>query len=364
MPKLLILSKYDTLGASSRLRLYQYIPYLKQNNFQVEVSALLNNKYLEKLYVKNSNLYKTIIVGYMRRIFKLLSFKSFDAILIEGELFPWLPFWFEKFFLCKNIPYIIDYDDALFHRYDQNRNYFIRKFFGKKIDYIMRSASLVVVGNEYLKKWAGSAGAKKVELLPTVIDLDRYNLKPFVPRKTFSIGWIGTPKTSLYLKLLASVLKKISSIINMQLVVIGDVNFQLEGIKILPIPWKEDKEVNLINNYIDVGIMPLKDTPWEQGKCGYKLIQYMACQKPVIASPIGVNKEIIKHGVNGYLASTEKEWFENIMSLYGNISLRKRIGKLGRLAVEQKYCLQVTAPKFIFLLQDIINNKSNKIFID
>jgi len=103
----------------------------------------------------------------------------------------------------------------------------------------------------------------------------------------------------------------------------------------------------------DVGIMPLQDGAWEKGKCGYKLIQYMACSLPVIASPVGANMEIVDHGVNGYLASTETEWLESFRRLQQDKRLRTEMGKAGRAKVEKKYCLQVTAPRFVELLEKV-----------
>jgi len=91
--------------------------------------------------------------------------------------------------------------------------------------------------------------------------------------------------------------------------------------------------------------MPLPDNPWERGKCGFKLIQYMACGKPVVASPVGVNREIVVDGVNGFLASTPKEWVEALLRLKADPELRRAMGEKGRRMVEEKYCLQVTAPR-------------------
>jgi glycosyltransferase involved in cell wall biosynthesis len=106
---------------------------------------------------------------------------------------------------------------------------------------------------------------------------------------------------------------------------------------------------------LDIGIMPLMDDAFERGKCGYKLIQYMACGLPVVASPVGINQKIIKHGENGFLASKEDEWIEAITLLIENPKLRKEMGLKGREIAEQEYAVQVTAPKIINLINQIVN---------
>jgi hypothetical protein len=103
---------------------------------------------------------------------------------------------------------------------------------------------------------------------------------------------------------------------------------------------------------MDIGIMPLTDTPWARGKCGYKLIQYMACGLPVVASPVGVNADIVEHGVNGFLASTETEWRSALGTLLSDANLRHRMGMAGRQKIERDYSLQVWAPKVAGMLHD------------
>ena len=110
------------------------------------------------------------------------------------------------------------------------------------------------------------------------------------------------------------------------------------------VPWTEAAEVAAIAEF-DVGIMPLADEPWERGKCGYKLIQYMACGLPVVASPVGVNRQIVEHGVNGFLAETPTQWDEALRTLLADPALRQRMGQAGRQKVERQFSLQVTGPK-------------------
>lgn len=114
--------------------------------------------------------------------------------------------------------------------------------------------------------------------------------------------------------------------------------------------WSEMNEVSDIQAF-DVGIMPLADTPWEQGKCGYKLIQYMACGIPVVASAIGANREIVSHGVDGFLATTHAEWSGYLKQLLENPDLRREMGLRGREKVERKYSVQARLPELIRILR-------------
>jgi len=117
-------------------------------------------------------------------------------------------------------------------------------------------------------------------------------------------------------------------------------------------PWSEDTEAECISRF-DIGIMPIPDEPFERGKCGYKLIQYMACGKPVVASPVGANREIVRHGVDGFLANSEMEWTESINALCRDPSLRERMGQAGRERVNSLYSLDVAAPRLHSILLSV-----------
>jgi glycosyltransferase involved in cell wall biosynthesis len=118
------------------------------------------------------------------------------------------------------------------------------------------------------------------------------------------------------------------------------------------LPWDEETELS-IGKYFDVGIMPLTDGPFERGKCGYKLVQYMAGGLPVIASPVGINSQIVEHNVNGYLASSTDDWLVAFSRLKHDINKRYEMGQAGRNKAEKMYNLQVTAPKLLTLLSNV-----------
>ncbi len=352
--KILLLTRHDRLGASSRLRALQYLPYFQSLGWKVDPAPFFSQGYLRNLYAAKST-WKHVLLAYTNRLKVLIGAGSYDLIWIEKELLPFSPALAERLLSALRIPYMVDYDDALFHKYDLHRLWPIRVVFGRKIDAVMRHASMVVAGNEYLAWRARNAGAQRVEIVPTVIDLDRYpvpDTRRETTGKSLIVGWVGTPKTSRYLHLLKSVFASLKSRFNVRFVAVGASRESLGNLPVEPWPWSEATEVESISRF-DIGIMPLDDTPWERGKCGYKLIQYMACGLPVVASPVGVNCEIVEPGVNGWLVTGDTYWQESLGSLLVDSKNRIQMGRSGREKIVSRYCIQMQAPRLKELLQQL-----------
>jgi len=315
----------------------------------VQSFPLFGDEYVRDLFARGKGGVFRIAVAYCRRVLRLLQAVKFDAVLLEYELFPWLPAWGEVLLKALRVPYVVDYDDAVFHRYDLHQDAFVRAVFGKKIDRVMRMATAVTVGNDYLAERAYRAGARRVEYLPTAVDLDRYLITPRTDTPTYRIGWIGSPITARYLDLVRSALIEACGMGLGRVTVIGGGAGIPKGIPVESRAWSEDTEVAEIQR-CDVGIMPLPDEPPERGKCGYKLIQYMACALPVIASPVGANRQIVEHGINGFLATTIPDWISALARLRDDHALRVRMGQVGRAKVEKEYSIQVTGPRLAALI--------------
>jgi len=291
-----------------------------------------------------------LIGAYLERLGKLLQRRNVDLLWLEKELLPWVPASIDALLAPRRIPVVVDYDDAVFHRYDSHDNALVRLLLGKKIRRVMKRASTVVVGNDYLSNYAHQAGARRIETLPSVVDTARYfHLEK--PPGTFRIGWIGSPITAPYLALIRQALEAVLQATGGSLVVIGAGSTDpLPGMNKELHPWSLETEVSLIQS-MDVGIMPLPDGPFERGKCGYKIIQYMACGLPVVASPVGVNAAILEQGTMGFLASTAEEWERALLTLAGDSALRSACGQAGRARVEQHFNLQTTAPRLVEILK-------------
>lgn len=346
------------------MRFYQYLPWLERAGISVVESPLFSDHYVRSLQ-SGQRRFDDIIRAYTRRVTFLLRRDSYDLIWIEKELFPWLPVWIERFLLSGSVPFVLDYDDAVFHYYDQHRNPLIRLMLGKKHPSLMRSAALVVAGNDYLAEYARASGAKFVEVLPTVVDLERYpnsislrlyrNVPPVV-------GWIGQRSTADFLHPYEELFRKLTSSGVARFVAIG-IDARAHGLTMDSVTWSEGGEAESIAGF-DIGIMPLVDGSFERGKCGYKLIQYMACGLPVVASPVGVNRQIVEHGINGFLADSIEEWRVALDRLLADQNLRLRMGKAGREKVERIYTLQKTGPMLASLLhgaaKKVIGQRNNE----
>jgi len=351
----LFLTKYARNGASSRYRTYQYLPWLEQAGIDCQVMPLFDEAYLLHRYQSGRGQVRDVLRAFLRRLAALLTARCFDLVVIEKEVLPYCPALPERCFGWLGIPYAVDYDDALFHQYDQHNHRWVRRLLGQKIARVMRGAYLVTAGNAYLADYARRAGAARVEIVPTVIDLARYPW-PNDARPTHQpliIGWIGSPSTAKYLSAIAPALAAVCADGKGQVRLIGSGPVDLPGVPVEVLPWDEATEVSILQQF-DVGIMPLPDEPWERGKCGFKLIQYMACGLPVVASPVGVNCEIVELGINGFLASTQADWEQALRKLQQDADLRQRMGQAGRKRVEECYSLQVTAPRLAEMIKAIV----------
>lgn len=349
--RILLLTRYGPLGSSSRVRFYQYLPYLHAAGMECVRAPFFTDDYVRDLYAGRRPSFTQVAQAYLKRLSILLRSRSFDLLWVEKEVLPWVPDGLERLF--RKAPYVVDYDDAVFHRYDMHRLELVRALLGQKIDGVMRHASLVVAGNEYLSQRALQAGASRVECLPSVVDVSQYGLAEAGNSPVFRIGWIGSPVTAPYLDMVREALDTLRQEAPVSLTLIGAGPIRpFPGIQTDSLPWSEAIEREMSRKF-DVGIMPLVDGPFERGKCGYKLIQYMASGLPVVASPVGVNQQIVEPGVNGSLARSSAEWLAALRELREDVEKRKLMGQAGRRKAEQKYNLQGTAPLLLELFASL-----------
>jgi glycosyltransferase involved in cell wall biosynthesis len=336
--KILVLSRYTAKGASSRYRMYQYLPSLEKQGAEFVVKPLFDDIYLEKLYSKQNRFF-SILKCYIRRFLSLLFLESFDLIWIEKELFPWMPEFFERIILnYLGVPFVVEYDDAIFHQYDLHRNLLVRKVLSKKCDGLMKNASCVIAGNSYLGQRARRAGANKVVEIPTVVSSQVFTVDG-QENEIPIIGWIGSPSTAAYLEKMRPIFRELAKKHQFKFHIVGaQVDWTEPYVEC--IPWSASKEVAFIQSF-DIGIMPLEDSPWEQGKCGFKLIQYMACGKAVIADPVGVNAKIVLDGSTGFLTGPQKSWLQALEELLLDKKLRDEMGQKSRLRFEEKYSREI-----------------------
>ena len=352
----LALTRYEALGSTSRVRFFQFLPALEAAEIHVTVAPLLDDAYIRALYNGERRGAEPIFAAYRRRFAQLSHLRNYDLLWIEKELLPWLPATVETFLARRGTRFVVDYDDATFHNYDANRYAPIRRLLGKKIDRVMQAATVVIAGNDYLGARAEAAGAKRIEYLPSIVDSARYAAEPKPPGSPFTIGWMGTPVTARYLGAIQSSLQAVCANGKGQILLVGPKDNPLPelakdaGIEIELRKWSEATEARDVQEF-DVGIMPLPDEPFERGKCGYKLIQYMASGRPVVATPLGVNRKIVNPGVTGFLAQTPEQWISALTGLRDDPESRQRMGQAGREKQEQEYSLEFAAPRLVEILR-------------
>lgn len=341
----IVFTKYDTLAASSRHRFAAYTRYLAEHGIHLTLSPLFDDAYLEEKFQSGRAPILPVLGGFVERVKQLMRLKRWDLVLLQYELFPYFPASFESFLSQLGVPYVVDYDDAIFHMYDEHRNGLVRALLSGKIARVMKGAETVIAGSEYLARYARRHN-DNVCVIPTVIDLDHYRVKDGQSRngEPFTIGWIGSPSTAPYLDLVKGPLSTFGKDSGARLLVIGAQGPQIEGMEVLTHPWSEETEVELLLK-CDVGIMPLPDENWARGKCAFKLIQYMACGLPVIASPVGANSEVVLPEA-GVLASTPAEWLEAFSTLADDGERRTLMGRTGREVVGREYSVQSQRARF------------------
>ena len=359
--KILAFTKYSYEGPSSRYRFYNYQECFSKQNIEMIIKPLF-----ERSYFNTSNkIMKALIVllSYVKRfalVCQILIFKKkYDLVLIEYELFPYFPAWFESLLHKRGIKYIVDYDDAIFHKYDMSNNKIIHGLLKNKIAKVMEYADHVIVCNAYLEAYAKKYNEHTFRL-PTVVILDKYKneMGTFQKKeKDFVIGWVGSRTTSMYiLEILPAIKKFIEKYENIRFDLVGFDRTLLSDEDVIKyhlniIDWTEEKEIENILNF-DVGIMPLHDDPWSKGKCGFKLLQYMSCKKPVIASPVGMNCTLVQNDQNGFLVDTIDEWYNAFEILYLDENLRGKMAENNFLKIEIEYNNEKNCKKYVKLLQE------------
>lgn len=330
--KVLAFTKYDSMGASTRVRLLTYFDYFSSVEF--DVNPLFDNDYLQELYHKKNRSKIHVFRRYLNRFGEIIRLlfkpKVYDVIWIEKELFPWVPLPIEYVLKVKGFKIVFDYDDAVYHNYDNYR------LFDYKFKALARLSDGVICGNQYLKNYFKKQGAKSQKLVPTVVEAQKFKPVQKAIGSQLVIGWIGSPSTQRYLYLVEQALTELYSQHEFELRLIGvsdDFKYKVDYTRV---NWSSESEINEVCNF-DIGIMPLPNNPFEKGKCGYKIIQYFAASAPVCASSVGVNRSLVEDGVNGYLCQSSDSWYESLESLLSNANIRKQMGSSGRNKIEKEF---------------------------
>jgi len=358
----LLLSRYERKGPSSRVRHYNFLPALERAGFHVTTAPFLDNEYLDRFFGGERQSPQLLLRAYGRRLRQILTARRYDLIWIEKEALPWLPAAIERAFFGQR-PLVIDFDDPWHLRYAGHWNAVTRAVLGRKLESVAAQATVVTAGSPALGSWARASQASRVVEIPPTVDMASYPVLP-LPEGPFTIGWIGTPTNVNYVASIAEPLRYLHAAHGARLRLIGgSPDFSLPGVAIDHIPWHEDTEAQELGR-CHVGIMPLLDGPWEQGKCGYKLIQYMAAARPAVASPVGASTSVIVPGKTGFLASNTEEWIAALSGLAADRERVRTLGLAARQHAEAAYSLQRAGFKLVEIFQDALSSAESKHNVD
>ncbi|MBG0859041.1 MAG: glycosyltransferase family 4 protein [Bacteroidales bacterium] len=354
--KILFLPRYGKSGPSSRYRFYQYFDIIESHNIKFRVSPFFTGKYIKQFYSSGSKSFLNVIFSYLRRLIVLFTIPGYDQVVIEYELLPYFPAVFERLLKLLKINYIVDYDDAVYLKYQENKNWLVRVIFPGKIEKVIQYAGNVITGNKYLYEYAKKFN-DNVHNVPTVVSRFKFDRVPAPEKKDrFILGWNGSPSSSKYLIPFSGLFRALDSN-GIQINLIGfdeKLKYHFNGIDINWIEWSEDSEISEIKKF-SVGIMPLEDDLWSQSKCGFKLIQYMACSLPVIASPVGINREMVDNAVTGFLASDFDEWMNAVSYLLRNPEEAMLMGQRGYTKFREKYSLESVTEQYLNIIKSSLH---------
>jgi len=314
---------------STRLRLGDCVDRYRKAGIEITTISARRSSLVERLHLIREAKRHDLIV-----LFKTTGFSALDLHRLRR----------------KNPRIIFDYDDAvMFREQKYGRPIRLREF--EKYVRTLEHCTAVVAGNGFLARFAEACG-KRTVVLPTPVDVSKYTVLETSVRG-LTIGWVGLSDGFVYLRHIQPALQQLTkSFPGLKLRVVSDKPLELDGVRVENVPWQLEREQTNLSSFT-VGIMPLTDTLWTRGKCGYKILQYMAAGIPSVASAVGANRDIVTHGENGFLARTSEDWVRCISTLADDEVLRRKFALKGRDLIEKKYSLDQFADKYIELIREI-----------
>jgi glycosyltransferase involved in cell wall biosynthesis len=344
--KIIALTRTTPLGPSTRYRIDQYRPLLAEHGMDVQMRPLFGPTWFRILEQPAGPLRTLAKSAYSlarlaARVVQICTLRAArpDLVLIEQQLFPYLPASLETFLWPRRFPTALEFDDAIYltsgHR--------------AKLERLCARAHVVIVGNNFLAGFARQH-AQTVRVIPTTVDLARYKQAQIIQRArraegdtTLRVGWIGLRYNFPFLETLARPLAQLAAAgtkVELRVISSGapESSPRWGDVRIVHRPWSQESEAAELGA-CDISVMPLPDTDWARGKCGLKVLQSMAAAVPVICSPVGVNEEIVNNGSNGLLADGDQSWHEALAKLAQNLDYRIQLGESGLRTVETSYNL-------------------------
>ncbi|MEX0701295.1 MAG: glycosyltransferase [Planctomycetales bacterium] len=346
-------------SASSRYRVLQYLPYLRERGLSCDVEEVART-----------------LRGRWRQ---LGGAAEYDFVFLQRKLLP--AFWLWRLRRAAR-KLVFDFDDAIMFRSSSRSDPRSRgrmRAFSRTV----RAADRVLCGNRFLHEqcaavmgeeprrstagisdeWSNAGlrftggltpPARRAVVVPTVVDADRYPLHQSAGDGTVTLGWIGSRSTLRYLEALRPVLEELGRTRpNVRLKVVCDAFPRFTHLPVVRVPWSEATETAEVASF-DVGLMPLSADVWSQGKCGLKILQYQAAGVPCVATPVGVNAEFIESHATGFPARSAAEWLAALGRLIDDPLARRRMGRAARTRLVECWSLAAWQPRMLDLLQKLV----------
>lgn len=358
------LTPYPEPAPSTRFRVAQFREPLAREGVNLEIHPFFSKEEYAALYSPGRWIWKSgVLVDALRRRSEQLKTTSVaDLVLVHRDLAPVLPGHFLGLLDSGFPPVVFDFDDAVFLP-PRGGNLLLKSFRRSRTSTagLCGRAGLVLAGNSYLADFAvGARGRREgVEVLPTVIDTDAFVPDPKKrgasnsrdPNALPVVGWIGTHSTLPYLESISEPLAQVAERIPFRLLVICNRAPRMgPGVEVEFRPWSGDRELSDLAD-MDVGVYPLPEDRWTLGKCGFKAIQYMACGIPLVASPVGVLRDIVLDGETGFLALGPERWRHTLSDLLEALPRSRAMGAAGRRHVEATYSVTAVLPRLLSLFR-------------
>ena len=358
--RVLFVTQYGALAASSRTRVFQYLPFLRQQGVGCEVLTVLPDTVLagSQVVVTRNPLRKALY--YLRAGWRTVATglrawwraADVDVLFLQKVIFPAPLRWLLR---RRGVPLVYDFDDAIFTtevrtggllaRWKEARN-------AAGLPAMLALARWAVVENDY----TGAVASRHCQVLTITGPIDtapyagiRRQARP--AGSPVVLGWIGSATTVAYLDLIRVPLQRLAQRHPLRLCIVG-ADWRPSGLEVECRAWELEREAEDLAG-CDIGLMPVPDDPWTRGKGGYKLLQYMAAALPVVTHPVGINGDIVADGETGYLAADDGAWERRLAELIGDPDRRQRFGESGRARVEERYALRVHEPRLLQMLQEV-----------
>jgi len=354
----LFLTRYPIEGASSRYRVFQYVPYLEKMGIACTVQSFMDTD-MYRLSLSSGGTVKKIGVtlrAMLQRLGMLARFRQFDVIYMQRELFPFGPPLVERFLKRMGVPLVFDFDDALFIKKPSRYNP-IATFFrspGKTLD-MFRLVDRTVAGNDWLRESAEKEGAKAITV-EVAEDTRRFvsaeeklaNRPDYV-----TIGWLGSPSTVKYMAEIEDQLREVAARhSDVRWEMMGSGEFAMEGVPWVTEDWSIEDEKAALARY-DIGLMPLPKQEWSRGKSGGKARTYMAAAVVPVVAAIGYNSELIREGETGFLCDGKADWVTSLDRLIGDADLRRKVASAAQRDVEARFSPKQKAAEIAAVLHEL-----------